>query len=258
MRHHLSILTATGTLLLSTGAARATISYDALLASPNTTAADAIQTSASNSSWFNGKGNPQGGFTINDQNGIELGLRAKLRLSAAAFDSTTDLYTFSTGADTSGRALWNYEFSIDLNPGDGPGGQTFDGVTAASLKVTDANTGITTTLNPLTYAIDNAGYGSAAGTTNSSKDSGQQASDWAAQNSANLKWTGPGFNLWAADTYNIDLSVTYGTVTTTDSIVVSAVPEPGSLIVLGTICLGMLGFVRRRADTGNMRTTLAA
>jgi len=44
--------------------------FDGSLASPS---------AAAFPGWYNGTGNPNGGFTIDLENGIELGLRVKLR-----------------------------------------------------------------------------------------------------------------------------------------------------------------------------------
>src|SRR5580693_6572322 len=63
--------------VMCAGNARAdVISYDKSLASPDTTGSG-----ATNLSWYNGSGNSgaQGGWTISTNDGIEVGLRAKLR-----------------------------------------------------------------------------------------------------------------------------------------------------------------------------------
>src|SRR6185312_16226004 len=146
------------------GAAHAGTVFDTTLASPNGTAVVANQTSTSNTSWFNGSGNPQGGFTVvtDGTTGIELGLRAKLRGSPTIYNSADGTYIFSTGT-SGGRALWNYEFSIDMNPGNkgsanvGPGhanGLTFADIISASLTVTDNGTGTTQMIDPLAHWLD--------------------------------------------------------------------------------------------------------
>src|SRR5690348_3893189 len=99
--------------------AQATTTFDQTLALPATGAAE---------SWYNGSGNPQGGFTVATDNGIELGLRAKLRQSPNVIHTSNNVYTVQTGLQDPGHALWNYEFSIDLGPNGG--NLTFGKITA--------------------------------------------------------------------------------------------------------------------------------
>jgi hypothetical protein len=76
-----------------------------------------------------GSGNANGGFTVDRRNGIELGLRGKLRFNASnlpenTFNSNGDgTYTFDAGLPPTGfgfvapgstsTALWNFEWSIN-------------------------------------------------------------------------------------------------------------------------------------------------
>src|SRR5579862_6463138 len=75
--------------------------------------------------WYDGSGNPNGGFTIVDDNGIELGLRAKYRQNPNVIDTPNNVYSVVLGAETAATsggpsnpsdAAWNYEFSVNLNP----------------------------------------------------------------------------------------------------------------------------------------------
>lgn len=75
-----------------------------------------------------GSGNANGGFTVDQNNGIELGLRGKLRFNASnlpenTFNSNGDgTYTFAAGLPPTGfgfapgstsTAIWNFEWSIN-------------------------------------------------------------------------------------------------------------------------------------------------
>ena len=96
-------------------------------------------------------------------------------------------YTAPTGTNT-GAAIWNYEFSIDVNPG-GQGTNSLGGLLAAgdvfSLTITDSE-GDTGSVNPLTHWGDDSGYGHAPGVTMTSKGKPEVPTDWVAQNSENL------------------------------------------------------------------------
>lgn len=67
------------------------------------------------SGWHNGSGTVNGHFTVDtESNGVELGLRAALRF-IGPITPTGNLYTAPVGTGPGGRALWNFEFSV--NPG---------------------------------------------------------------------------------------------------------------------------------------------
>ncbi len=84
-----------------------------------------------------GSGNANGSFTVNQQNGIELGLRGKLRFDAAnqpqnQFNSNGDgSYSFDAGQPVGGgfgfapnspsTAVWNFEWSINTDYTGGSG-----------------------------------------------------------------------------------------------------------------------------------------
>ncbi len=99
-------------LLLGAGQASATLSYD------DNVTGDVIF----------GSGNANGSFTVDTTNGIELGLRAKLRFNGSnspenTFNSNGDgTYTFDAGQPPTGfgwnpgastSAVWNFEWSIN-------------------------------------------------------------------------------------------------------------------------------------------------
>jgi hypothetical protein len=209
---------------------------------------------------FFGSGNPNGGYTVESDNGIEIGLRAKYRFNANVIDSASNVYNVVPGPQTlattggghaadANRAAWNYEFSVNLNPTNSAGGYlTLDQVTAM-LTVTDVNTGTTNTVDALRYFTDDAGYGPAGV---HGGNAGWQSGDWAAQNSENATFTGiTGFPLAGIGGYTFDMNAphTYlftlevkngSSVLASDTIQVNVVPLPASAWG-GMALLGMMG-----------------
>src|SRR6185437_2361954 len=218
---------AVGTALAAFGSgAMAGVSYDSSLASPG---------------WYNGTGNPQGGFTVDNDNGVEVGLRAKLRQSNSVIDSPSNVYVVPGGPQSGSptHAAWNYEFSINLS---GAGFTLNDIATHTTLTITDLTNSASATVNPLTYWGDNSGYGTGG------KDQPAVPSDFGVQNSENpafgdfpLHGT---YNDFAPDTYRFTLNVVdnAGVQLASDSIDVIVAPLPSSL--LGALALlGGLGIV---------------
>jgi len=241
--------------MMLAGSARADV-FDTTLASPNANAATGNPNtgtgSGNNPSWYNGSGNPQGGWTVGTDNGIEVGLRAKYRGVDAVIHSTTDDYDVLPGSGA--LALWNYEFSIDLQP-NGRGSLTLADIAANTiLTVTDLDTGDTATIKPLTYWNDSTGFGSggAAGVTSTGKDKPATATDWGIQNSENLGFGDSPlaglFNPNAAHTYEFDLAVkdVTGTTLASTDMEVHVTPEPTSIILFGTMLLAVFVVTRRR------------
>jgi hypothetical protein len=199
-------------IIIRAASAQAAIVYDASLASPNGIAAG----------WYDGTSvNPNGGFTIDDENGIEIGQRVKLRQSPNAIDPVNNAYVVPAGSQIGAptRAAWNYEFAIDLRPG-GAGSLTLENV-SAQLHLADLTTGVTATVNPLTYRSDDAGFG-----------------------------TGGKYDMSAARSYELDLVVVNsatGVQLASNTILVNVeTPEPATLSFIG---LGMasIAIFRKRA-----------
>lgn len=245
---------ATGAILA--GNARADV-FNTTLASPNGLAA--TDWSGGNPSWYNGGGpNPQGGWTTNTQNGIEVGLRAKYR-GGPEINTPSDDYVVLPGSGPNpAYALWNYEFSIDLRPG-GTGNLLLRDIVAwLTVTVRDStNTIIATgTVNPATHWGDSAGFGSTGPTLANKNTAAATRGDWSLQNSQNLGFgdsplagiAGYNFNPNAAYTYDFSLRVGAGdtrSLVSTDMEVV-VTPEPTSIILLASVMIGVLVLIRRR------------
>jgi hypothetical protein len=238
------------------------VTYDASLVSPDTN-----PIGPTNLSWYNGSGNAavQGGWTVANGNGIELGLGAILRQVNGVIDEPNGTYYVPPGIEVNppaqttnpARDAWNYQFSIDLNPGGTSTTLTLNQVTA-SLQVTNLNTLTTFTFDP-TALTDDSGFGTAGGMTlfnaSSQASRGNVAplgTEWGAQNSQNPLFGGfapvMAYDMNAADTYRIDLNVylkSNNSLLASDTIDVVVTPEPSTFALLAIGGLAVY-FLRRR------------
>jgi PEP-CTERM motif-containing protein len=228
-----------------------------------------------------GSGNDNGAFTVDRRNGIEVGLRAKLRFDALGnpqniFNSNGDgTYTFNAGQAVGGFSfaqpptttpVWNFEWSInsdylgsearslseleylisiDFDPSGGTNFLSFDPI---NLAFADHAIGDNSTVN---------GNGTVA--ANAPQYASLIASNNLAQNSWNYEFfnNGPyaGFDPETVGVYTIVLEALSDDVqiaSTEIRIIVEkavAVPEPASglLFLVGLAGLGVLH--RRRATT---------
>lgn len=215
-----------------------------------------------------GSGNLNGGYTVDTANGVEIGLRGKLRHNAVGapentFNSDGDgSYTFYHGvAPTQSypTAEWSFEWSVNSNVDgssgyvlgdltyemtlDGPGVSpvTFDPITGInpgnSMVLWDHSTGDNSTTDADDdIAGDAATYATLLSTNN------------VAQNSWKPHWFIPGFNPNLLGDYTISLTAyDGGTAVASSSIIISSVPEPGSIAMIGMAgALGAVVLVRRR------------
>jgi hypothetical protein len=211
--------------------------------------------------WFDGTGNPNGGFTVatTDDGKVEVGLRAKYRHNPNVINpSNTGVYTVVPGPETSttnggngpgaaNRAAWNYEFSINTNPGNSANPTYTLSNLAIDFFITDPN-GHSTAVNPITYWPDNSGYGP------SGRDNPAMGSDWVAQNSENPNFgdfpLAAFYNMNTPGTYtfSMDVYTTAGVYLLNDTMKVTVVPLPKAAYAgLGLIAgIGVLGGLKRR------------
>lgn len=178
--------------------------------------------------WHNGTGTVDGHFTVDQDNGVELGLRAGIRF-VGPITPTDNVYTASLSPTGDTLALWNFEYSYD--PGINTG-------TTTTIKIKD-NLGHFFGAFPLA-PFDNTSAGTAL------------------QNSENIGFFP--FNLGAFDPtapaiYTIDLAMNSSANLPLGSVEiqvdVGAVPEPSTwaMMILGFAGIGFMAYRRRNRAT---------
>ncbi|MCO8124489.1 hypothetical protein NHH03_22305 [Stieleria sp. TO1_6] len=220
-----------------------------------------------------GDGVSNGSWTLDRSNGIELGLRGKVRFDATGQPQNTfnydgiDTYTFQSGQPevggfgfapgSSSTAKWSFEWSInssfdgsggnlnaydylldiDFDPSAGTNFQSFDPI---NVSLADHAIGNNSTAN---------GDGDIADDDDDYKD--LIADNNLAQNSWNMEFFDDGsfpFNANQNGTYTFQLTAyEKGTsnVLASTSMIVNTVPEPTT--ILSFACIALLPLVRRRS-----------
>jgi PEP-CTERM motif len=175
------------------------------------------------SGWTQGSGTSNGNFTVDTEaDGVELGLRASLRF-VGPITPTGNIYTAPAG-NSSGKALWNFEFSV--NPGSLVG-------THSLLTITGP--GGVLAFNPQ-LILDNTPIGGPL-----------------YQNSENLAFAflgGPinfNPNLSGIYTFGLKLFSANDLLLGDVSIQVNAVPEPSTwaMLILGFAGIGFMAYRRK-------------
>ena len=216
-----------------------------------------------------GSSNANGGFTVDRNNGIELGLRAKLRHNASGapentFNSNGDgTYSFNAGVaptQTFPTAEWSFEWSINSD-WDGSSGWNLDNLVYELAMDSDPSQGTSfLTFDPINapffdHAIGDNSTANGAGSVaaDGTEYASLIASNNVAQNSWKPHWFISPFDPTVDGTYDFYLSASeMGTeVARTEMQVIvgqggaAAVPVPGTLALLG-VGLAGLGFVSRK------------
>lgn len=223
-----------------------------------------------------GSGNANGSYTVDQANGIELGLRGKLRHNAGGapentFNSNGDgTYSFNAivgPGQSSPTAEWSFEWSINSNFDDN--GAALDQYTYVLSIDKDPSSNIDMLMfDPINgingntgtvfwdHSIGNNSTANGAGVEASGGDTAQYASLIANNNLAQNSWKphwflgGFGFDPTLDATYDFSLSAFTANgdelASTSMQIIVGAgakIPEPSSIALLA---LGAFGLVARR------------
>jgi hypothetical protein len=222
-----------------------------------------FDTSLAPPGYYNGTGNPNTNFTVSTESGVELGLGVQYRKTGPQVvpDANSSVYHVNTGIYTTPAdfctgicALWNYEYSVNLQVGGANPELNLSDVTI-SLDVLNVANGQHLAV-PIGL-LDNATYGPSG---ENAPFAGNASVDYGLQNSQNLAFSyvpifSPSFNFdpLADNTYVFTLSVvlnsdssSLGSVSATviagDG---AAVPLPAALPLFAT-GLGGLGWLARR------------
>lgn len=223
-----------------------------------------------------GTGITNGGWTVDQSSGVELGLRAKLRHDGAGqpqniFNSNGDgTYSFDSGVaptQVSPTAVWSFEWSInsvysgalypDLNDLTYELGIDSDPTLGTSYGVFDP-------INDVNPGSGTVFWDHAIGNNSTAESAGTVATDAAvyltlvsnnnlAQNSWKPHWFIPGFDPTVDGQYEFYLAAIDGTTEvarTQISVIVgdgAVVPVPAAAWLFGSGLLGLLGLARRKA-----------
>jgi hypothetical protein len=193
-----------------------------------------------------GTGNANGSWTVAQGGGVELGLRAKVRFPSPAnvFNSNGDgTYNHLAGNDA-GRALWNYEWSINSDFA-GTSGVKLDDLTYMLRIDTDPTAAINytsnfdpiNTLNPPTFWDHSIGdnstlNGQGAEATDQASYLNLIANNNLAQQSWRFNWYAAPFNPNVSGSYTFALEAYNGLtrLAATEMTVNVAVPEPSTYL----------------------------
>jgi hypothetical protein len=224
-----------------------------------------------------GSGNANGGFTVDQANGIELGLRGKLRHNAAGlpentFNSNGDgTYSFEAGVaptQTAPTAVWSFEWSINSSF-DGAGGflndytyilgidtdPTANAAFFAFDPINDFNAGTGMVSWDHAIGTNATGNGGGAKIANNVANEGDYnalvSANNVAQNSWKPHWFIPGFDPTVDGIYDFSLTAFDANggqaASTAMQIIVgngaTVVPEPATIALLIT---GLLGLASRK------------
>ena len=186
---------------------------------------------------YYGTGNPNSGFTVDTENGIELGLGTQMRFGAAVAPSpiTGNIYYVPAGYYPSTTdALWNFRYSVNLQTS----GSTLSTITP-TITISDLfNAPVS--FNPLAFGPAtylNVGF----------------------QDSQNIGFSGGYYNPLLNDTYTITLSVLDANNNSLGSVteVINATPLPSTWLMLLSGFVG-LGFFAYRGSKKNAAALAAA
>ena len=224
-----------------------------------------------------GSGNANGNFSIDQNAGVELGLRAKIPYTGLSLHDGNGVFSFNSAEIlASGVDRWNFDFTVNSDF-DGTSGFNLDDLTYLLAVDFDPTTGTSfTSFDPISQSTGFFAKADHAIGNNSTANGGGATTIWgstyrnrlASNNVLQQSWAlgmsavgGPaGYDVYAPGTYDINFSAFYqGNEIAATSIQVvindglpvtnAPVPEPATmtLLGLGLAGLGLRARKRKRA-----------
>jgi hypothetical protein len=220
--------------LIATFAMGATI-YDTSLVSPP--------------GFYAGSGNPNSDFAVGTFGNLELGLAVNERYVGPINPAGGNVYQVDPGAGAGGWSKGGIHWSVNTQVGGGS--DTLDDYTYVLQAFDVTAGGVGFAFDPVRLTPDNSCW-------NGSEVAGpcSLSTQWGAQNTSNLSWILPGFNVNDESLYRIKLSAfnlqgqLVGDVTVYQRVGdAPAVPEPSTYLLTSFVLLGLAAakrkFVRR-------------
>lgn len=208
-----------------------------------------------------GTGNGNGFWTTNTENNVEVGLRAKKRWAGEYGSNGDGTYNHDAGISSGTAAIWNFDFSINVNQDGSSLLKISDYHISLSVDI-DPTQGVSwVTLDPMTFWADNEFGDNSTAQSGGVKDSespltqAELGDAWSLmQNSQNIGWLGLGYDVNIDATYDFKLSATQVTgapgAETSMQVIVgkggSPVPDAGTTAGLLGVALFGLFAIRRR------------
>jgi PEP-CTERM motif len=186
-----------------------------------------------------GSGNPDTAWTADNENGVQIALRAQPRYIGGTYVPVGNVYSVPLGnlSSPDSGSIWGWAFSFSGLPTKA----------TANLTITNVLTGQTNSFNPLLIGdnVTSGGY-----TQNSETLSYLVFAPGGTFDPLNSSYAYGSFDANALDTYNFTLKAFDSTGLQLASVsmsVVAGVPEPASLLLLGTGLLFLVIVSRRRS-----------
>ena len=219
--------------------------------------------------FYNGTGNPNEGFTVNEHDGVELGIGVQYRvIGPQVHPTSTNVYNVATGVYVGpgtcvGCAKWNFEFSVNLQAFDGNAGLHLNQITP-SVSILNVGNGQSFTFNPFITTPDNSGWNGSV----KNAASANLTTDFGFQNSENLGFGFYGF-LGSDVNQNATYLITLSALQTDGSVDLGSVqaliivgdgaqtPLPAALPLFAS-GLGVFGFIAARRKRKNKPVATSA